>query len=139
MANGFRFGERYFVLLENGVQVQLAQLVQVAWVLLIPLGVMGLFLLYKLGCLLQLVLELGTIARYELYPILQNAHRITDRVDVLSSKVTSGVEAVERTAAKAKPAWKKGSETFTVGRYKVKAAAGTLFTGLVGLLKKRLP
>lgn len=117
---------------------QLAHLIQVAWILLIPVGLLLALVLYKVVSLLSVALELSTMARYEIYPTLKNVHRISDRLDAMSAKVSDGVDTVGKALEKVKPAFEKGAEGFKTGTEKAKSAGSTLFNGLWQVIRKRL-
>jgi hypothetical protein len=131
--------------LSSQTDQQVANLALVAWLFLIPLGLLLSLLLYKVVSLLGLVLEFGTIAKYELFPTLKHVHRIAGRVDTLSEKVSSGVTSVENTMSAVKPVFKKGAAGVKSVSGKVASqvtsrlgeAGKTLFVGLVDLINKR--
>jgi hypothetical protein len=83
--------------------VQLAKLLQVATLMLIPVGLVMLLLLYKVITLLQHGLDFVNIARFDLIPLLQDARHITSHVSSLTQKVDSGVTTVQNTISKASP------------------------------------
>ena len=123
--------------LATPADAQLANLIQVAWIFLIPIGLLLALVLYKIVCLLQVVLEISTIARYEVYPTLKHVHRITERVDNLSTKVSESVDKMQQTVQKVKPAVEKGTQGFKSGAGKAKELSSTLVRGLWEIIKKR--
>jgi hypothetical protein len=83
--------------------VQLAKMLQVATLMLIPVGLVVLLLLYKIIVLLQHGLDFINIARFDLVPLLQDARHITHHVSSLTQKVDSGVSNVQNVMSKASP------------------------------------
>ena len=74
---------------------ELAHLIRVAWILLIPAGVLLSMVLYKLFLLLQGVVEFLTLARHELTPAMRDLRLTAEQVETLSSKAVANVRTVE--------------------------------------------
>lgn len=83
---------------------ELTQLIRIAWILLIPAGVLLSMVLYKLFLLLQGVVEFLTLARHELTPALRDVRLTAEHVEVLSSKAVSSVKTVESGVGSVLPA-----------------------------------
>ncbi|HEY9746420.1 MAG TPA: hypothetical protein V6C99_09405 [Oculatellaceae cyanobacterium] len=83
---------------------ELVQLIRVAWILLIPAGVLLSLVLYKLFVLLHGVVEFLTLARHELTPAMRDLRLTAEHVETLSAKAVANVKTVEDTAASVGPA-----------------------------------
>lgn len=83
--------------------VQLAKMLQVATLMLIPVVLVLMLLLYKVIVLLQHALDFVNIARFDLIPLLQDARHITNHVSHLTQKVDTGVSNVQNVITKASP------------------------------------
>ena len=77
-------------------QQEMANLIRVAWIVLVPGGVLLCLVLYKLAMLLHGVLEFVTLARYEMAPAMKDLRLTAEHVEVLSAKAVNGVRTVER-------------------------------------------
>ncbi|MDX2085631.1 MAG: hypothetical protein SFZ03_09615 [Candidatus Melainabacteria bacterium] len=93
------------------VSSQMANLLAVCWILLIPIGVLLAIILYKIVFLLHTALEFFTLARFEAYPMLQDLRATAHHVEKLSGKVVAGVEAAEQAAQAAVPVVKQGASS----------------------------
>lgn len=82
---------------------EMTHLIRVAWILLIPAGVLLSMVLYKLFVLLQGVLEFLTLARHELTPALRDLRLTAEHVETLSAKAVHNVKAVETSALSVGP------------------------------------
>lgn len=76
--------------------VQLAKMIEVLTVLLIPVGVLLSLLLYKSLFLLQHALDFINIARFDVVPLIQDLRAITTHTARLVEQVDSGVELIQR-------------------------------------------
>lgn len=76
--------------------VQLAKMIEVLTVLLIPVGVLLALLLYKSLFLLQHALDFINIARFDLVPLIQDLRAITSHTARLVEQVDSGVDLIQR-------------------------------------------
>ena len=74
---------------------ELAHLIRVAWILLIPAGVLLSMVLYKLFVLLQGVVEFLTLARHELTPAMRDVRLTAEHMETLSAKAVANVRSVE--------------------------------------------
>jgi hypothetical protein len=77
------------------VQEELAHLVRVGWIVLIPSGVLFSMVLYKLVMLLHGLLSFLTLAQYELAPAMKDLKRTAEHVEALTHKAVTGVKTVE--------------------------------------------
>jgi len=102
---------------------ELAQLIRIGWILLIPVGVLLSLVLYKLAMLLHELLGFLTIARYELAPAIKDLRLTAEHVEVLSSKAVSSVQTMEDGAAVARTGLQ------AAGR-ELKAGAKSLWGGI---------
>lgn len=96
-------------------QQELAHLIRVSWIVLIPVGVLLSLVLYKLAMLLHAVLDLATLARYELTPAMRDLRLTAEHVELLSAKAVSGMQSVEEGVAATGPAIRGGVETVKAG------------------------
>jgi hypothetical protein len=116
----------------NGaLEIQLAQLVNVAWVLLIPVGVLLALVLYKVLALLQAGLEFVTIARYDVVPMLKEVRETLVHVEAVTSRVSGAVQQVERVAHQAKPFLQRSGNQASTGLQKLANSGGVLLSGIV--------
>lgn len=93
------------------VQWELAQLIRVSWIVLIPVGVLLAVVLYKLAMLLHSVLDFITVARYEVVPALQDLRATAEHVESVSTRVAAGLRTMEEGMANARPALAHGVDT----------------------------
>ena len=112
--------------------IQLAKMLQVATLLLVPVGVLLVLLLYKLLSLLQYALDFFNIARFDLIPIIQDVRAITAHAAKLSNQVDAGVKKVNKSVDKIKPALGNVSEMGKTGIGKLKKV---IIDGIGSLLK----
>jgi hypothetical protein len=82
---------------------EMTHLIRVAWILLIPAGVLLSMVLYKLFVLLQGLLEFVTLARHELTPAMRDLRLTAEHVEVLSAKAVHNIKAVESSALSVGP------------------------------------
>jgi hypothetical protein len=119
---------------------QLENLILVCWILLIPVGVLLAMVLYKVLFLLHSVSELATLARYEVYPMIQELRQTAANVEVLSSKIVAGVESaqkgVENSINAATPMVKKTAESVRDGAAKAQIKLGSVLETIGGVVKK---
>lgn len=71
-------------------------LVRVAWIVLIPVGVLLALVLYQTLCLLQSVTELAAMARYEVLPALKDLREVAAHTQVLSKQAVTGLETAKQ-------------------------------------------
>jgi hypothetical protein len=96
-------------------QQEMAHLIRVSWIVLIPAGVLLSLVLYKLVMLLHGLLEFITLARYELTPAMKDLRLTAEHVEVLSAKAVEGVKTVEHSVASTGPALKSAGRDVVVG------------------------
>ncbi len=94
---------------------ELGTLIRVSWIVLIPAGVLLSMVLYKLAMLLHALLDLATLARYELTPAMRDLRLTAEHMELLSAKAVSGVKSVEAGVAATGPAIGKGVDTLKAG------------------------
>ncbi|MFN9691608.1 MAG: hypothetical protein ACK551_05870 [Vampirovibrionales bacterium] len=80
--------------------VQLAKMIELLTLLLIPVGVLLALLLYKSLFLLQHALDFVNIARFDLVPLIQDLRAITSHTARLVEQVDSGVDLIQRSVGK---------------------------------------
>ncbi len=80
--------------------VQLAKMLEVGTLLLIPVGVLLTLLLYKSLFLLQHALDFVNIARFDLVPLIQDLRAITSHTARLVEQIDSGVDLIQRSVGK---------------------------------------
>jgi hypothetical protein len=85
-------------------QQEMANLIRVAWIVLIPGGVLLCMVLYQLTMLLLGLVEFLTVARYELAPAMKDIRLTAENVEVLSTKAVHGVKSVQNTMSATVPA-----------------------------------
>jgi hypothetical protein len=102
---------------------EMTHLIRVAWILLIPAGLLLSMVLYKLFVLLQGLLEFLTLARHELTPAMRDLRLTAEHVEVLSAKAVSNVKAVETGALSVGPLVK-------AVQHKTLSSIGALWRGL---------
>jgi hypothetical protein len=112
--------------------IQLAKMLQVATLLLIPVGVLFVLLLYKLLSLMQYALDFFNIARFDLIPIIQDARAITAHAAKLSKQVDDSTEKIKSTVDKVKPYVTNAGSFGKIGVTKLK---DMLIDGISALLK----
>ncbi len=81
--------------MEQLSEQEMANLIRVAWIVLVPGGVLLCMVLYKLVMLLHGLVEFLTLARYELAPALKDIRITAENVEVLSTKAVQGVQNVQ--------------------------------------------
>jgi hypothetical protein len=96
-------------------QQEMAHLIRVSWIVLIPAGVLLSLVLYKLMMLLHGLLDFLTLARYELTPALKDVRLTAEHVELLSAKAVEGVKTVESGVAATGPAIKSAGRDMMVG------------------------
>lgn len=97
------------------VQQELAHLVRVSWIVLIPAGVLLSLVFYKLLMLLTGLVEFLTLARYELAPALKDVRLTAEHVETLSAKAVTSVRTVENGMASTGPALRSASREVALG------------------------
>ena len=80
--------------------VQLAKMIELLTLLLVPVGVLLALLLYKSLFLLQHALDFINIARFDLVPLIQDLRAITSHTARLVEQVDSGVDLIQRSVGK---------------------------------------
>lgn len=90
----------------NATQSEMAHLLRVSWIVLIPAGVLLSLVLYKLAMLLHSLLDFLNLARYELAPAMKDVRLIAEHVEMLSEWAATGVKSIEEGAASTGPALK---------------------------------
>lgn len=114
------------------LNIQLATLAKVAWIILIPVGLLLTMVLFKLAFLLHTVSDFVGVARYELIPLLRELQQTSTHLETLSAKVVASVESVEKGVHAIKPTLSKG-----LGVLREKLGVTTsLLSGGLGLLQK---
>lgn len=101
--------------LDEATQQEMAHLVRVSWIVLIPAGVLLSMVLYKLAMLLHGLLDFLTLARYELTPALKDIRLTAEHVETLSSKAVASVKTVESGVASTGPAIRHAGRTVARG------------------------
>ena len=89
-------------------EVQLSLLMMVAWVLLIPIGVLFCVLLFRVITLLDTTHAVIDAARIDLTPLLSSLRETASHVEALTQKAQDGVESLERSAKAVPPLVGKG-------------------------------
>jgi hypothetical protein len=102
---------------------EMSHLIRVAWILLIPAGLLLSMVLYKLFVLLQGLLEFLTLARHELTPALRDLRLTAEHVEALSARAVNNVRAVETTAQSVGP-------MVRAARNKIFSGVGAVWRGL---------
>lgn len=90
--------------MDSIAQQEMAHLIRVSWIVLIPAGVLLSMVLYKLVMLLHGLVEFLTLARYELAPAMKDLRLTAEHVEVLSAKAVTGVRTVEHGVSSTGPA-----------------------------------
>ncbi len=96
-------------------QEELAHLIRVSWIVLIPVGVLLSMVLYKLAMLLHSLLDFMTLARYELTPAMKDLRLTVENAEILSSKAVSSLKSVESGVAATVPAIKSAGQNVVSG------------------------
>lgn len=104
-------------------QEELAHLLRISWIVLIPVGVLLSMVLYQLVMLLHGLLDLLGLARYELMPALKDLRLTAEHVEALSRKAIEGVKTVEDSVSATGPALKSVGRNLATG-------VGSLLSGL---------
>jgi len=107
----------------DNTQQELAHLIRISWIVLMPAGVLLCLVLYKLAMLLHGLLDVLTIARYELTPAMKDLRVTAENIEVLSTKAVSGVKSVEQGVSATGPALKSAGRDLAIG-------AESLWSGL---------
>jgi hypothetical protein len=124
------------VLALPALDAQLAKLVMVVSVLLLPLGALGVLLLYKVSKLLGAVLELVTVARFDIYPMVKDLRALTHHAEALIGKLHTLADATEDTLAALKPKVAEGGQTLLGWWHTLGQASKVLGKGLAGMVAK---
>jgi len=103
------------------------QLVRVAWIILIPTGVLLAMVLYKLAMLIHGLMELVSLARYEMTPAMQDLRMTAEHVEALSRKAVSGVESLEEGIAATGPAIRSLKQRLSIGARSLVGSLGEVF------------
>ena len=101
--------------METFTEQELAQLIRISWIVLIPAGVLLSLVLYKLAMLLHGLVEFLTIARYELAPAIKDLRLTAENVERLSEKAVSGVQSVQDGVAATGPALRSAGREVVIG------------------------
>lgn len=109
---------------------QLANLVRVSWIVLIPVGVLLTMVLYKLLMLLQSVSQFLTLAQYELSPAMKDIRLTAAHVETISAKAAHSMESVERGIQNTKPAIERGMHSVRELPNNIRHGVASLFSGL---------
>lgn len=96
-------------------QQEMANLIRVAWIVLVPGGVLLCMVLYKLAMLLHGLVEFLTLARYELAPALKDLRLTAENVEVLSTKAVHGVRSVQNGVSATVPAIQSAGRDVVAG------------------------
>lgn len=96
-------------------QLEMAHLLRVSWIVLIPVGVLLALVLYKLAMLLHAVLDLLTIARYELTPAIKDLRIVAENAELLSSKAVASVRSAEENLQTTRSALRQAGQTVRLG------------------------
>jgi hypothetical protein len=107
--------------------VEWDQLIRVTWIILIPTGVLLAMVLYKLAMLLHGLMELVSLARYEMTPAMQDLRMTAEHVEALSRKAVSGVESLEEGLAATGPAIQSFKQRLTIGARSLVGSLGQVF------------
>lgn len=110
------------------LESELANLINVSWVVLIPLGVLLSLVIYKLLVILQSVYEFWMVARHELSPAMADLRKTANHVEILTGKAVEGIETVERGVNATTPILNKGV-------FRLQQAALTIKGGVMGIVK----
>jgi len=94
---------------------EMANLIRVAWIVLVPGGVLLCLVLYKLTMLLHGLVEFLTLARYEMAPALKDLRLTAENVEILSSKAVSSVRTVEHRVSSTVPAIRSAGRDLASG------------------------
>ncbi len=101
--------------MDDVTQQEMAHLIRVSWIVLIPAGVLLSLVLYKLAMLLHGLVEFLTLARYELSPAMKDLRLTAEHVEALSAKAVAGVKSVESGVAATGPALRTAGRSVTRG------------------------
>lgn len=82
--------------LQDTLNLELANLVRISWVLLIPLGLLLVAILYKTTLLLNELLQSMILIRYEVTPIVKEVRLMAENMETLSAKALQTVDSVEK-------------------------------------------
>lgn len=99
----------------DATEQELAHLIRVSWIVLIPVGVLLTLVLYKLAMLLHSLLDFLNIARYELAPAIKDLRLTAEHIEVLSTKAVSGVKTVEQGLSATGPALQSARKNVVLG------------------------
>ncbi|MEB3206435.1 MAG: hypothetical protein VKK59_03690 [Vampirovibrionales bacterium] len=88
--------------------LQLSMLILVAWIVLIPVGVLLCILLFRLIALLDTLHLLVDAIRMEITPLLNSLQETASHVEALTQKAQHSLESVERGAKAVPPLVSKG-------------------------------
>jgi hypothetical protein len=116
--------------MDDQVQLELAHLIRISWIVLIPVGVLLAMVLYKLAMLLHGVLEFLNLARYELAPAMKDLRHAAEHVEFLSGKAADSVRSLEHGVEVTRPAIVSGINRIRDGAAGIKTRVGSLFSGL---------
>lgn len=101
--------------MDDLTQQEMAHLIRVSWIVLIPGGVLLSLVLLQLCKLLFGLTDFLTLARYELTPALRDLRLTVEHVEALSARAVSGVKTVESGVAATGPALRCAGRTVSAG------------------------
>jgi hypothetical protein len=101
---------------------KLANFLQVATILLAPVGVLLALVLYKIISLLQHTLDFVNIAKFDVIPILQDVRLITAHTAKLSKQVDDGAQGIKSAVDKARPYVSNAGAYGKLGVHKLRTA-----------------
>ncbi|MBX2860972.1 MAG: hypothetical protein KTR14_07045 [Vampirovibrio sp.] len=83
------------------INIEMDILVRTLWILLVIVGGLLTWVLFRVVLLLKDVDELMTVARFELIPTMQNVQLISEHVEGISAKASASVETLEKNVSAA--------------------------------------
>ena len=89
---------------------QMAHLAMIVWLFMVPVGILAVLLLYKVSRLLSAVLELVTVMRFDVYPMIKDLRALTGHTEALVGKLHTLADATEEAVATLKPKAQAGQQ-----------------------------
>jgi hypothetical protein len=112
------------------VDQQLAHLIMIMSLLLLPVGLLLLLLLYKVLQLLGAVLELVTVARFDVYPMIKDCRALTQHAEALLGKAHSLADLAEEGLLALQPKAQQGQQALASWGRNLAEAAQVLGQGV---------
>lgn len=116
--------------MDNLIQQEMVNLIRISWIVLIPVGVLLALVLYKLLMLLVGLVDLLTVARYELSPAMKDIRLLAEHAEFLSGKAAQSVKAVEKRMDATRPLVEKSLTGLQAVTGDLRQSVGAIWAGI---------